>query len=331
MEHSFKSFINDLISTVETDENDLKYKMLQEYKSNIMKSFSDVSYYNYSDFGELSVKTCKQFLDLFLDIKAEHMRKNNIFASTIENYGKIVNDFLDFSRDEKIVYWKLISISRYVSQNFDSRGCGTYAYYIKQIEKSKLTYSIVSIDSTQQMIGRCICQQSNINHQNRTWCENDDSSKSQGGVSLQFVFLTNYGKIISNFDKPTNEIINLPYVTTSNLYLKKYYFWLPIDYIKIIQSCNPVDIYDIIDRITKELYRRTTFDIKPSKIKIENAYLENNAINLKKIVRQIENETNELTLEYNNLFAEYNTLLYIEKKYNKMLEDLQSDVAPATV
>lgn len=315
MDIYFKNITCDLLKQIEKDECILKKKIELEYKSSITKSLSHKSYYNYDSINEVSIELVNQTIDTFFKNPCKSGPRNDT------QNKKIVENFFSFVENEKIVCFKIFEmlLDGVVHRDNNRNATGRRSYSSTKITEWKYQ------ENPKYQYITCCCAP----YPNHYTCSAQGQSYHHGAQftgtknSLQFFALTNYGRLLSNFSKPNKEQFFPSYFTCSELNLEEYYFWLPIDYIKIINNSKGFEIFDILDTITTHLYNRTTFDNAPTTLEISATNLKNDISNAEKNILSLEKRIVELNKQNDDIFAEYKMLKEIEIKYNKLSEELE--------
>ena len=315
MDIYFKNITGDLLKQIEKDECILKKKIELEYKSSIMKALSHKSYYNYDLINKMPFELVKQTIDTFFKNPCKSGPRNDT------QNKKIVENFFSFVENEKIACFKIFEMSLDSVTHRDNNGRATSW---RNYSPTKITEWKYEENTKYQYITCCCAQYPNhgtCSTQGQTYNRYYQFMETKN--SLQFFALTNYGRLLSNFSKPNKEQFFPSYFTCSELNLEEYYFWLPTDYLKIINNIKGFEIFDILDTITTHLYNRTTFDNAPTTLEISTTNLKNDISNVEKNILSLEKRIVELNKQNDDIFAEYKMLKEIEIKYNKLSEELE--------
>jgi len=317
MDEYFEKIENDIKSKIKKDIPLLENKIIGTIKSKITSSLCDKSYYEYDD---IDIKIYNIFMEEFITSQSIHSQHDHSYNKQIE-YNKLkIKEFLNFVDGEKIVVFH-----KYILEIHD------HSNEIKIVENDPFTCTPNSLCQCKTNYNNNNNYPSNIYHcnnkkyvkkvyQNHT---NNISSYENYKISLQFFFLTNYGRIISNFTDNVNASV---YSTISKLNYNNYYYWIPNDFIKIIQKSIPYKIYDILKLILDKLYNRTTFDKKPSNLDIEIKNIKKQNDILTDSIKKINLDNDRILEQTLKLYDEYNELLKIESKYNLLLNNEKSEI-----
>ena len=323
MSSIYNKIKDDILSTINKDKNELEKIINGKIKTDITKSLCDKSYYDYSTISEISIEDYDKFMSDYIKCQEFHIKKSGEENKQIYINKFTIDEFKKLAKGEKIVIFHLYEM-KYINNSI--------SYYDKPQLLNISEYKYNKLDTKIQInkIYQCCCNRCNVN--GNFCCQNqgmyrrnlsyyDTTLYFRERFSLQFIFLTNYGKMITNFNNPNKDKYLPDYITVSKLYYNNYYYCLPIDYINIINKCIPYEIYNIMELITTQLYNRTTYDNIPTDIEIENMKIEQENKKLEKEKNIIEDKNNKLLESINSLYEEYNELIEIEKKYNKLMED----------
>ena len=310
-------------SLVKEDEIHLTNYLESTYKSNIMKSLSDPYLYEYSKCDKL-----KQIYDKII------LKYNNEINKHVVNISntKFIDEFNKFNDGEQIILFKLFSITKKKNDNNCVQSDITdkylldtefYDYKNNMMCRCNQYYIRNTGDLCNSLCGgaeRISCSEysfsgSKINHGFNT--------NMLEKVSIRFLFLTNYGRLICNFSNTDT----YTYFASSYILYKHYNFMLPIDYINIIQHISESNnIFKIMDVITTELYCRTTFDKPLIDIEIEIIKIKNQIDQLLEKTIKYHLYNNKSIKESNvTMLKEYYDLLKIKEKYNGLISTLETN------
>jgi hypothetical protein len=312
MERINELCLKNIITHIDNDFKNLELKIENIIKSDITKKLSDSSYYNYDELPNTSFE--------IYDFITKKYIENRCHNHNLEKCKTIINEFKNFVKNEKIIYEKVYTLNYNKQNNYSFNSFSQPKYNFDYNLNSRDFVSYYDFETTKKNNKNFTYNEffNYLNYHIPCKCNNNlnfcDSRESQ--CLVQFIFVTNFGRIISN---------NLSYFAKSELIYKHYYYWLPLDYIKIIQNIEPYYIYDFMDFIIEKLYNRTTTAPILSDLEIEIFKIENEIKNKEIQLNEIKKDNIKKNKENDDLMKEYNELIEIEKNYLLLMNDLDKE------
>lgn len=264
----YKTLVDGNIKTAIQNSYDELYKKIDsELKNNIMKSIGGKDLYDYS---EIRTPEIFEYIDEDRDIDIYRLSNENLRKfKTINEKLKYIGEYYQSYNQSNI-------------RGYDPPGDN---YYRNIIEKNILDIKVYNNYINNEVIICGYNRQSEKKYgENGTpfpnECIKGCLERCDKIIKIHYIFLTNYGRLIEYlvYGEKNNNNPSYPYMPSSvGLFTYKYTafdFWIPTDYIRILQLTKPDNIEEVLKCMKDTLYNRKIVPLYVKEIVERNEVLE---------------------------------------------------------